>query len=660
MALKPVQDPNLLAALEAPEPQMATGPKPVTDPAVLAQLEGPAPLDESNPEAVNTRLFELADAVPTPENQAEIQRLKGLQKPVQTEEPGLFDRAMKAVRGDPIIDMWVSSLGTAAKGAPETAMNMIGNTGVMAAAGLTAPLVSENMDDAANYINDFTEQNLMRPQSESAQQLTEALGIAAEPVGNIKRTLGEKTLELTGSPDAAATMDMAPDFLATVLGVPGVTKAANKVPQTPLKADPTPPSPMVEELRAADIRLRPSDVRAIVPDKNVKVKGERREKFADPPELKKDLTLHNQTRMSQLAAEEIGAKGLDEVSLTKAEEPAAATYNMVEDVLRDREMSPEFVSTFREAAASAKLPKGEGVSVTRMIGALRRRAAKRLQSDDVKTEEAGFADRDLADRLEEAMGAELKAVGEPQLLKEYQDARQVFAKVNDVRTATRANQIDANALFKIQNKTGRLTGRLKLIADASEFAPNVTKHSTSTAARAGDEVTSSREGFIKELLKGTIRKIPGMDVGAEGFQMALGKPDSTRVANYGRRTDPITERSPEQGELDIREALGLEMPPGQIGMPPRSQKPLGPQLDALGEAFEFEMPAGSVGRPNRPQKPLGPQGEMLGQEFEFEMAPGEVGVQPPAQLTLQDLLGLGDPLTLKKPPGRVGKQPRGS
>lgn len=561
-------------------------------------------------------------------------------------EPSLWDRVKTAKTGDPIIDMWLHGLVSTAAGAPETAANMVSNAGTMATAGLTAPFVAKDDDDAANFTRDFLDENLMRPRNESAQQLTTALGEAFAPVEKAKEALGGGALEATDSPLAATAAFMAPDVLSTVLGGPKVTKAAAALPEKPLKADAPPVNPTVENLRAADIRMRPSDVRAMEPNRKVKVPGERRERFADAPDLKKDTNLHNQARFTDLAAEELGIKKLDDASFEEAYKKPAATYDMVEDVLRDREMSQAFADTFRKAAASARLPKGEGASVTRVIGALRRRAAKRMQSEDVKTEEAGFADRELAERLEAALGRELDAAGEPQLLKQYQDARQQYAKIHDVQTATRAGQVDAAVLYKLNKKAEgkRLSGRLKLIADAYESVPNVSAHSLKTASRAGDEVPGSREGVIKELLKAGIRKIPGMDVGAEGFQNVFGKPDPTRTANYGRPTDLPGPRTPEQPELDLREILALETP-GEMGpRPPR--KAMGKQESLFGKTrllLDLQPPRGRVGRE--------PTTTTTARSLEDVMIDGEPLAEPAVNFraeTLADILGLSDPM-VKKP-----------
>ncbi len=621
MALKPVTDPNLLTALNsapAPDPATVPGPKPVTDPALLAQLNAPvAPaFGDDIPQQPTT-------PVPEQPEQSVWDKFLSMSRDVLTGAP------LKAAAEDPIIQMWGSGLKDIALGAPEAIPTVAANTAVQGVAGLTAPLVAGDTDDQANYIRDFVENESRIPVGESAGRLVEGLGEAFAPLGNIKQKLGETALDVTGSPAVATFFDMLPDIGLTLAGGPKAAQAAGELPKTPLKADPV-VNPKVADLRAADIRLRPSDVRAMTPGAK-KVPGEFREKFADAPGMKKDMTLHNQQKLTDAVAKDLGVKTLDEASLAKAKEAPSATYDMVEKVLADspKGVSNEFANVFREAAESAKLPKDKNYSVTRVIGALRRRAAKRMQNDQVATEEAGFADRELADRLEEALGRELEAIGEPQLIEDYRAARQQFAKIHDVESSTRAGQIDAAQVLKLKKRDVPLTGGLALAADASEFAPNVTQHSLKTAARAGDEIESSREGLIKRGIKGAVRMLPGMDVGAESFQRTLGLPDEARASYAGQ-------------------------PPFKAA-PPRAPE----QVDMLGDAFDLEQPAGAVGAPpQRAPRALGSQTDMLGQAFEFQRPAGEVGIPPEAQISLQDLLGLGEPLAMKQPPGRVGKPKR--
>jgi hypothetical protein len=535
----------------------------------------------------------------------------------------------QGVADDPVLSMWGHGLKTIAQGAPEVALDLVNNAGVQSVAGLTGSFVPD-ANDSAGFMRDFTENNSLSAGGESAKQLEAGLGEAFEPFTNIKNALGEGAEAAGAGPLAATGASMLPDLGAALLGGgPAASTVERGAAALAPKVEPT-INPAVEGLRAADIRMRPSDVRAVTPNKKIKVPGETRERFADGPDLKKDMTLHNQTQLTDLNAKDIGVKSLDDAAFDTAREAPAKKYETVENVLASKPelITDDFRKTFQEAAASARLPKGENYGVTRVIGALRRRAAKRIQNDQVATEEAGFADRELAERLEEQMGKALEAAGEPQLLGEYQEARQQFAKIHDVETATRAGQIDAHVAYKLKKRGVPLTGALKLTADAAEYAPNVTKHSTTTAAREGAEVPTTLTGAATDFTKRLIRKIPGMDVGAPRVQNKFGVPDEARASYYGQDNSVAPPRGPEQGGLDLREALDLEPPPGAVGAPARTARELGPQVDALGSQFEFDMP------------------------------PGEVGIPPEAPMSLQDLLGLGEPLDLKKSPGRVGKPKR--
>lgn len=608
MALKPVSDPNLLATLNAPEAAAPAGPKPVTDPALLAQLNGPQ---------------DIADTIPgSPEEAAAI---AANPKPPAAEEPSVWEKFKSNLAEDPILGMWGHGLSTVAQGAPEVAMNAFGNTGVLAAAGLTAPFVSNDAEDSANFIKDFSHENMRAPQGESAKELTGALGEAFEPLQNIKSKLGDTTLEATGSPELATAADMLPDLGAALLGGEGAAAGTADLSKQALKADRV-VNPKVGDLRAADIRLRPSDVRAMTPGAK-KVPGEFRERFADAPELKKDTTLHNQQRMTDVAAKDIGTKDITDKSLDAAEKPHIAKYQLAEDVIGElpkERAVPEFVTAYREAVDSAKLPKGEDSGVTRVIGALRRRAATRARSNDVKTEEAGYADADMADRLEEQFGKQLEAAGEPQLLQQYRDARQALAKIHDVRMTTRADQIDASKLYQLNQKSEgrRLTGGLKLIADASEYAPNVTGHSLKTAARAGGEVEGSKAGLIKSGIKKVVRSIPGMDVGAEGFQRSLGLPDEARTSYYGRDPDIAPPREPQQSGLDLREVLELQPPPG-VSRPMVNGAPQDTAFD-LSQVLGLSEPLGV-----RPEATANNLSEVLGLSEPLVKPSNEVGVALP-------------------------------
>jgi hypothetical protein len=601
---------------------------------------------------------------------ARLRAMTAAQKPSMDDQVPLIDdpfaglpplpkgnlESAAADAGDPILEMWRESLPTIVQGAPEALATMGNNSLVMAGTGLAAPLLHPlDADAAADFTNQTLDENLYQPQGAAARELLGGLGEGFD-MAPLKRTLGEGTLEATGSPELALGADMLPDTVLAMMGLrPGVAAVERgvrgpgaKLPDPNLAAAETGArgatgmdpikrsldSDAVTNLRAGGVKLRPSDVRAMNPDPNVKVPGEFRERFADPAGLKKDFNLENQATLTKRAADELGIEDLTDKSFDAAEAPHISTYEMAEQVARGAKATPEFEAAFNDAVKSAQLPKGEAQGVTRVIGALRRRANKRTASGDVKTEEAGYADRELADRLEDEFGKQLESVGEPQLLQQYRDARKSLAKINDVRGATRADQIDAAALRRMNEKFGgnRLSGGLKFVADAAEYAPNVTGHSLKTASRAGEEMPATKEGILTRGVKGAVRgalKLTGNDVSSKAFQNELGPVNSARSSYYGQpefEASPLP--GPVQGQMDLRDVLGLEPPPGTAA-PPRkpARGPAGEQMDSLGSAFEFEAPPGEVAIPDR-------------------------------QIELQEALGLGEPLNLQKSPGRVGKPKR--
>lgn len=608
------------------------------DPALAARLRA-MQTAKSAPQALPADA-NIADTVPIADSTDVMlngQRYTVPQPAQSSEGPSLWDRVKNADTGDPIIDMWLHGLPKLVKGAPETALGVGANTLVAAGAGLASPLEPEG------FVENFTQQHAYRPYGESAQELTAGLGDIFAPIEHAKAGLGDAVMDATDSPVAATAARTLPDLGMMLFGGAPLAKGAERMPtkfEAPApvtgleKAPPPAINPTVESLRAADFRMRPSDVRGVQPDKSVKVPGEFREKFANAADLKKDTTLHNQNRGTQLAAEEISTRDLSEASYESAKKPHIAKYELAESVIGGLpEVSEKFASAVRAARDEVKLelPRGQAPTVTKIMGTLRRRANKRINSGNPETETAGFKDRALAEDLEEAFGEELARAGEPQVLDEFRAARQSLAKIHDAETATRAGQIDAAKLFQLEQKQpGRLSGRLKLIADAHEFVPNVTGHSTKTAARAGGEIESSKEGMLKSGAKALIRRIPGMDVGAPAFQEKFGRVDPARTSYYGQKPDVPAAREPAQAELGLGEALDLEAPPGAVGAPQRSLRDLGPQVDALGNAFEFEAP------------------------------PGAVAIPPPGQLSLQSLLDIGEPLVMKPSPGRVGKPKRKS
>ena len=505
--------------------------------------------------------------------------------------------------GDPVIDMLAYSLPKAIKGAPETLATIINNGLVQGAAGLSAPFVAGNADDAANYIRDFEQQHLYTPQGDSARELTGALAEGFDLTAP-KRALGESTLEATGSPLLAAGADTIPDAALAALGLKGGPAAVESGLEALGPRLPKPVNPVVEDLRAGGIELRPSDIRAMHPEAK-SIPGEFREKFANPADLKKSQTLHNQATLTKRAADRFGTPDLTDQSLAAAEKPKIDVYRLAESVAGSKPPIPEFQAALDEATNAVKvdLPRGEPATVTRILSTLRDKARRFMKADNQEANNQGYAARNMAEALEEAFGKQLEAVGEPQVLKQYQEARQFLGELYDVWDSKRADQIDAAALRRLNEKAGggRLKGDLKFIADASEYAPNVTGHSLKTASRSGEEFPATKEGMFTRATKALVRQIPGMDVGSRAFQDTLGTLNPVRSSYYGApEFEPPARPAPQQGEMDLRSVLGLEPSPGEVAVPPPDEINLQEAL-GLGEPLDLKKSPGRVGKPKRKQ-----------------------------------------------------------
>ncbi len=546
-------------------------------------------------------------------------RVPSREAPTPQEAPSLWERTKQFLGADggsdPIIDMWRHGLKTIGLGAPEAVGTLATNAAVTAGAGLGSAL------EGPDYVQDMQSRFGYQPRGESAQDLVEGLGRAFD-FTPIKDALGDTTLDATGSPLAATGASMIPDLAATLFpanklvpkaretavsrGAVGGMDVGAPAPGGQLAPERAlPPKPdlpdAVGAARAAGYELRPSDIQAAHPA--AKVPGTTRERFADAPELKKDTTLKNQVQTTRNAGEEIGLKDATEISeqsLDAARKPHLDTYTATGDAVGKFAASPEFAKELGgiwqreglEPQTRVKIRKqvkayenGEisGPDAIKTISALRRRAAKQMQSEDVTQNDMGATNRAIADALENEIARRLEGGGDAKLVGQFRDARTALAKIHDVDTATIGGQVDAATLARLQDRGVKLSGKLKLIADTAARYPNVLKHSRTTAARAGGEMADSRSGLIKDAAKSVIRKIPGMDVGSKRFQdKNYGKVDPVRAEYYGREAPPAPvkvdepvqafdsmEFSPTPGVMPVRAAreTELELAPERVDNP---------------------------------------------------------------------------------------------
>lgn len=482
---------------------------------------------------------------------------------------------------------------------------------VLGAGGNPADTV-ENIKGALTY----------QPQSESAKGVGEAL---APVVDKVDKAVVSPTLEAVGSvsPAAENVLRTAVPAVAEAVGTvaplarpaaSALTSAgkalipdkggAPRVPPTPsagdgvrLSEDP------IANMRAAGYKLRPSDVRATNP--TAKVPGLRREALQDPAEVRQEFGLHNQGVSTRLAAEDIGASRTDQLvpaEFERLREPHFKTYEAVEDTLSTAPPDDNFKIALEAAKLRTDFRKTDKPTTTQIIAALRRQERKKARSNDVATNKDGMQDREMADGLESMVAERLKAAGNEKLFGEYQAARTALAKLHDVETVTKGGQVDAAAMNRLAKRGVKLSGRLKLIADAGDTARGVMRQSQMYAGVKGGTTVDSKAGAIKAGAKALIRKLPGMDVRRDSFQNKFGAEASETARSYfddyGKRRKRPEKTEPQQSELSLPQG-----PPAFDGLTPPPGEPLGRSRPA---SVPFEPTGGVV--PSRAQTLAGDLG----------------------------------------------------
>lgn len=567
MALKAVTDPNTLAALR----------QPVSDPDLLAQLNAPEQPAALSDEDLIKRDF--GNTVPgTPEEEAVNAALERQRAKNPPPERSWMDDV-----GDFRIlpDFDVSDLFTTIKGAPEVALGAANNLVAAGVAGITAPFVGQNDDDSANYVRDFMAENSHAPQGESAQKLSTALGDAFAPMESGKRALGDTVMDATDSPALATGAYMAPDLATILMGpkpspgnyatmetrlgpittktkppvadltAPGADLSGGAPPlQKTARVDPDNP---VSTARAAGIKVLPSDVQRVTGKKPGI--GDRIAEAIAPEDVRRDMTIDNQGAANQLQREKLGTpEGTrnNRRGIEKQKELHFKTYEEVNDAINIVPPSEDYVFALDEATQRAGFPAGANPKVTEVISALRTKARRKINNpaaDDKLEAEGRLADQ-AADKLEEAMGTELKNTGQEELLTKYQTARQSLGELNDAVKTQRGGNTDPQAVRKLDQKNpGKMTGQTKMLADIAEDLPDLRSSMTGAGKKKVGGESLNRESIVargaKKLARGAA-KITGLGdrllVESEGFQNRMGVPatasERSYFADYGKKPTP--------------------------------------------------------------------------------------------------------------------------
>lgn len=473
-------------------------------------------------------------------------------------QPGFLDRAGQAL--DKVPGVGLIAQGTAG------AINLAGK----AVAGL-AGLASGGDENVVNNVRD----TLSVPVPATNDPLVKMLGSAHSAIEQSAPVQAAGNTVENAPPGVREALEGSIEAIPDIAGVLGAKASlegatARTAAKVEGAAKPTPDDP-VATMRAAGIKLRPTDVKALKPGE--KVPGTFRESLKEPAELKKDFTLDNQATVTKLAAEDLGAPNSSRLmkgDFDKLKQPHFDKYDEVNAALEKTTPPKEYTDAVDEARAAAGFDAKDKATVTQVISQLRKDARKNQAAKDITTQKAGDASERAADKLEDTVAGRLEALGEDKLHGDYQASRKSLAKINDYEQATRGGQVDPAVLRKLDKKApGRLTGNAKLIADANDAAPNVVRHSRSATGAGSSVKADSVMGAIKNVGGKLISKLPGMDIARPGFQNKFGREatpqERSGFKDYGKRPErvaPVSGQKPSQmGASGVDFTRSPEVPP---------------------------------------------------------------------------------------------------
>lgn len=440
-----------------------------------------------------------------------------------------------------------------------------------------------------------------RPRTEAGREIAELGGEEAGHIGEgYDKVAGTGPLAQTIKERGPQALNAVGTIVGARAGVKGVTGLADDAARvgTVEGAARTDAGSIVERGRALGYKFRPSDVRAAEPA-NGKPTGLKREGLAQPNDLRRDTTIDNQVVTTRATAEDIGAKKTDKITpedFDKLREDPLNVYRETGEAAGKFDTSPDFHSALDAISTRDGLtPKGRraiqqqvdqyradnlsGPDAVKRVSALRRRATMELRSDDVATNDAGMANRAIADAYEAEIGRQLTATGQAAQLPKFQTARTQLAKLHDVQSVTKGGQVDAHGLARLKARGVPLSGNLDTIATVAESPlKNVVRHSSKATGVGNSVKADSIYGAVKNVAKEGLRKIPGMDVMSDRFQSR----------NFGREASP-TERSYSADAGKKPPPAGPNGVPAQLGAGNVDYTPTPGTVPSLAEALSGDL-----------------------------------------------------------------------
>ena len=354
------------------------------------------------------------------------------------------------------------------------------------------------------------------PRTEAGKGVASAAAAPMEALANKAEQAGGYVAEKTGSPALGAAANTAIQAAPLLIGkaVPKVAGLARDVARpiaervakageerTAIRAaEEAPKNIAIEQAKRVGIKLPPSEAGGGV--------GKMLEGAGGKIQTEMSLSRANAKQINRVAAKEIGLserQPMTPANIDRLKLKAFQSYDAVKKAGRisaddDFRSSLEKVKE-RTGQAQADYPEdtnelidkeiakfnkpsADASSMLEKIKSLRQRASKNMQAPDPEKFELGIAQKKIATAMEDLIDRQVSATN-PDLIKNFRDARVQLAKIYNVEDALGPNGNISAAVLARQLKRGvPLSGGLKDIAELYQEFPKVMRYTDNLGGHA--------------------------------------------------------------------------------------------------------------------------------------------------------------------------------
>lgn len=468
----------------------------------------------------------------------------------------------------------------------------------------------------------------------AAEQVGKFMAPVSKLLGPIADAAGAEKRRFEGTPvlqDLWAAPFVAGEALLYTGGAPGAEARAGArlAKDTRVAADKIRAAGSVApQARAAGFDVTPSTVAGT---RSVEPSGYRA--AMEGPTRAPEASLRNAQQANRRLGDELNVQPsadgrLEPQAFDEARRPAFGVYEEAKAVPGGP--SPEYSDAVAQAIQGIDIPTEAAPEVARLMqryGAvgdsaqlvedlknLRRTAAKRREGDtanQVVNEALSDVGMAIADELENELGRRAAAAGDAGFQQRLQQARVHLAQLYEAERATVGGYVDAGQLSARQQKTGKLTGELGLLANMGENMPDVFQHPLDAAQAVSRGQRTPEAWGTRSLLFRMGEKLGG------GMLSRRAMRDFNNDIPFGPnaldpfRINPVRDR-------------GYPSPMGPNAgpvMPPQPEPPFTPWAGPL--ALAPDMPEGAFSNVLEPR-----QGRQLAENLPFSLEGQPAGAGP--------------------------------